>query len=79
MPTQSTTSPSESNPSSSLLDDSKETEFELNANESTYKPRASFPNRLEKQSAQMEILEVFKQIKFNIPLLDAIQQVPSYT
>lgn len=42
---------------------------------------APFPNRLKntKQSAQMEkILEVFKQVRVNIPLLDAIQQVPTY-
>ncbi|WOH15241.1 hypothetical protein DCAR_0934778 [Daucus carota subsp. sativus] len=50
-------------------------------NEEVYKPRVPYPQRLipPKQSAQMEqILEVFKQVKINIPLLDAIQQVPSY-
>ena len=32
-----------------------------------------------KQSAQLDkILEVFKQVKINNPLLDAIQQIPSY-
>lgn len=44
-------------------------------------PRAPFPHRLAtpKKVAQFEdILEVFKQVHINIPLLDAIQQVPSY-
>ena len=26
-----------------------------------------------------EMLDVFKQVKINLPLLDAIKQVPSYT
>ncbi|XP_063946487.1 uncharacterized protein LOC135151624 [Daucus carota subsp. sativus] len=49
--------------------------------EVVYKARVPYPQRLisPKQSAQMEkILEVFKQVKVNIPLLDAIQQIPSY-
>jgi len=45
-------------------------------------PRAPFPQRLgskKKHTAQMEkILDMFKQVKINIPLLDAIQQVPAY-
>ncbi|XP_074355671.1 uncharacterized protein LOC141695314 [Apium graveolens] len=51
------------------------------SSEKVFKPKASFPQRLisNKQSAQLDtILEVFKQVKINIPLLDAIQQVPSY-
>ena len=46
-----------------------------------YKPSAPFPRRLasKKQTEQVEkILEIFKQVKVNVPLLDAIQQVPSY-
>lgn len=49
--------------------------------EQVYKPKAPYPQRLvsPKQTVQMEqILEVFKQVKINIPLLDMIQQVPSY-
>jgi hypothetical protein len=45
-------------------------------------PKASYPKRLKapKKNAQFaEILEVFKQVQINIPFLDAIQQVPSYT
>ena len=46
-----------------------------------FKPTAPFPRRLasKKQNEQVEkILEIFKQVKVNVPLLDAIQQVPSY-
>ena len=46
-----------------------------------HKPTAPYPRRLasRKQSDQMEkILEIFKQVKVNVPLLDAIQQVPNY-
>nr|XP_023870535.1 uncharacterized protein LOC111983105 [Quercus suber] len=44
-------------------------------------PKAPFPQRLisPQKSAQFgDILEVFKQVKINIPFLDAIQQVPAY-
>ena len=47
------------------------------SSEKVFKPKALFPQRLisNKQSAQLDkILEVFKQVKINIPLLDAIQQ-----
>ena len=40
-----------------------------------------FRNRLanQKTNAQMEkIREMFNQVQINVPLLDAIQQVPSY-
>ncbi|XP_058189217.1 uncharacterized protein LOC131306808 [Rhododendron vialii] len=50
-----------------------------------YEPKAPFPSCLDapfpflKKRASMEdILEVFKQVKVNIPLLDAIKQVPTY-
>ncbi|XP_074373766.1 uncharacterized protein LOC141714128 [Apium graveolens] len=51
------------------------------SNERVFTPKALYPQRLisNKQSAQVDkILEVFKQVKVNIPLLDAIQQIPSY-
>nr|XP_027115842.1 uncharacterized protein LOC113733822 [Coffea arabica] len=41
-----------------------------------------FPCRLEKskkQDKEKEILEVFRKVEINIPLLDAIKQVPKYT
>ncbi|XP_071902547.1 uncharacterized protein [Coffea arabica] len=40
-----------------------------------------FPSRLEKskkQDMEKEILEVFRKVEINIPLLDAIKQVPKY-
>ena len=49
--------------------------------ENMHKPIAPYPNRLKnKQGAQMDkVREIFNQVKINVPLLDAIQQVPSYT
>jgi hypothetical protein len=44
-------------------------------------PKALYPERLrapKKNTQFAEILEVFKQVQINIPLLDAIEQVPSY-
>ena len=49
--------------------------------ERQYKPVAPFPQRLispKPLDKNLEILEVFKQVKINIPLLDAIKQIPSY-
>jgi len=49
--------------------------------EQTYNPIVPFPNRLTntKTNAQMEkIRKMFNQVQINVPLLDAIQQVPSY-
>jgi hypothetical protein len=50
-----------------------------------YVPRAPFPERLKapshfgKQGEKIQaMMEMFKQVKINIPLLDAIQQVPAY-
>ncbi|XP_071939053.1 uncharacterized protein [Coffea arabica] len=40
-----------------------------------------FPSRLEKskkQDKEKEILEVFRKVEINIPLLDAIKQIPKY-
>jgi hypothetical protein len=53
--------------------------------ETAYEPRAPFPERL-RESSQLgkhgekiqDMMEVFKQVKINIPLLDAIRQIPSY-
>ena len=42
---------------------------------------APFPQRLQpsqKMVQNLDILEVFKQVKINIPLLDAIKQIPSF-
>ena len=46
-----------------------------------HQPIVPFPNRLKnnKQNSHMDkIVEIFNQVKINVPLLDAIQQVPSY-
>ena len=46
-----------------------------------YVPKAPFPHKLakgKKGKSTGEILEIFKQVSVNIPLLDAIKQVPSY-
>ncbi|XP_042954670.1 uncharacterized protein LOC122291091 [Carya illinoinensis] len=42
---------------------------------------APFPQRLisvHKEKQNSEILEIFKQVRINIPLLDAIKQIPAY-
>jgi len=62
-------------PSSSGSDKSEEKEIEK-ITKSLYEPPTPFPNRLKlkKHTAQMEkILEIFKQVKVNAPLLDAIE------
>jgi hypothetical protein len=44
-------------------------------------PKAPYPERLQapRNGGKLEyILEVFKQVRINIPFLDAIQQIPSY-
>lgn len=46
-----------------------------------YQPVVPYPQRLvagQKNKYHTEIQEIFKQVKINIPLLDVIQQVPSY-
>jgi hypothetical protein len=47
----------------------------------SFVPKALYPERLQapKKGGKLEdILEVFKQVQINIPLLDAIQKIPSY-
>lgn len=81
VPDQSKASFSNSILSHSRLDEYKEPEPKHNVNESKYKSSPSFSNGLkpEKHSAQIEkTLKVFKQVKINIPLFDAIEQVPFY-
>ena len=46
-----------------------------------YIPPVPYPHRLralKKVNNHSEIYELFKQVKLNIPLLDAIKQIPSY-
>ncbi|XP_026424528.1 uncharacterized protein LOC113320815 [Papaver somniferum] len=60
----------------------KETnETEKGKSEIPYVPRAPFPQASlprKKGASPNDILEVFKQVNVNIPLLDAIKQIPSY-
>lgn len=47
----------------------------------TYVTSPPFPSRLrksKKEEAEKEILETFRNVEVNIPLLDAIKQVPQY-
>ena len=77
--------PEEETPSSSPPTASPiiETSQDKEAEEDVEPPRevvAPFPNRLKpkKNQAQLEkFLELFKQVKVNVPLLDAIEQVPA--
>lgn len=53
--------------------------------EPSYSPKAPFPTCInspppfhKKDVNQENMLEVFKQVKINLPLLDAIKQIPSY-
>ena len=44
----------------------------------THIPPAPYPHRLRAPKKVNKIYELFKQVKLNIPLLDAIKQIPSY-
>ena len=67
--------------SSSISSKSDKSEKDKSSSQ-VHKPIAPFPNRPKnnsKQNAHMKkILEMFNQVKINVPLLDAIQQVASY-
>ena len=80
MPNQTNFVDPTSNSSSSSSNKLKEKEPEPET-ESTYDPLASFSNSLrsKKNTAQMKkIIEIFKQVKVNVPFLNAIEQVLSY-
>ena len=68
-------------PSSSSQPSTSKSNDKNKVDEQTYKPIVPFLNRLanNKTNAQMEkIREMFNQVQINVPLLNAIQQVPSY-
>ncbi|XP_038698191.1 uncharacterized protein LOC119995812 [Tripterygium wilfordii] len=49
--------------------------------ERVYIPPLSFPQQFQKQKKDrnmLDIMELFKKVHINIPLLDAIKQIPSY-
>ena len=59
----------------------KESDDHPEVDKSTHIPPAPYPHRLrapKKMNNHSEIYELFKQVKLNIPLLDAIKQIPSY-
>ncbi|KAM2115565.1 hypothetical protein ACFX1Q_023982 [Malus domestica] len=69
------TSPKPSNPSKS----GKEVPIVINSN--VVPPNVPFPRRFmqsKKEEAEKDILETFRKVQVNIPLLDAIKQVPRY-
>ena len=54
---------------------------ELEKDKASHIPPAIYPHRLrspKKVNNHSEIYELFKQVKLNIPLLDAIKKIPSY-
>ena len=58
-----------------------EIDGEPEEDKSTHVPPAPYPHRLrvpKKLDNHSEIYELFKEVKLNIPLLDAIKQIPSY-
>ncbi|XP_058185928.1 uncharacterized protein LOC131303153 [Rhododendron vialii] len=76
---------SQSKEGTPLVTPASPTSVSAGPNVPPYVPEAPFPScsnapsPFPKRGASMEdILEVFKQVKVNIPLLDAIKQVPTY-
>ena len=56
-------------------------DVEPEKDKASHVPLAPYPHRLrvpKKVNNHFEIYELFKQDKVNIPLLDAIKQIPSY-
>jgi hypothetical protein len=48
---------------------------------SSYTPTSPFPSRLakpKKDEQEKEILDTFRKMQINIPLLDAVKQIPKY-
>ena len=72
---------SQSKENSEIKGDNELNDVENKEEEPFYKPIAAFPQRLlnlKKRAINDDILEVFKQVKVNIPLSDAIKQISSY-
>ena len=56
-------------------------DVESNKDKTKHAPLAPYPHRLripKKLNKHAEIYELFRQVKVNIPLLDAIKKIPSY-
>jgi len=56
----------------------KVTPHSMNSSFKTISPFPVSSSRLKKEDKEKEILEVFKKVELNIPLLDAIKQIPKY-
>jgi hypothetical protein len=56
----------------------KVTPHSMNSSFKTIPPFPVSSSRSKKEDKEKEILEVFKKVEFNIPLLDAIKQIPKY-
>ena len=72
------TQPSTSSSPSPSKSDESETD---KSTSQVHQPIVPFPNKLKnnKQNSHMDkIIKIFNQVKINVPLLDAIQQIPSY-
>ena len=57
----------------------KVTPHSMNSSFKTIPPFPVSSSRSKKEDKEKEILEVFKKVKLNIPLLDATKQIPKYT
>ena len=59
-------------------DTSKVTPHSMNSSFKTIPPFPVSSSRSKKEDKEKEILEVFKKVELNIPLFDAIKQIPKY-
>jgi len=73
--------PTHASTSASSSQSAPQTSDKDTATDQVHKPVALFPNRLKSNNNNMhmeKILKMFNLVKLNVPLLDAIQQVPVY-
>ena len=56
----------------------KVTPHSMNSNFKTIPPFPVSSSRSKKEDKEKEILEVFKKVELNIPLIDVIKQIPKY-
>jgi len=56
----------------------KETPHSMNSSFKTIPPFPVSSFRSKKEDKEKDILEVFKKVELNIPLIDAIKQIPKY-
>jgi len=61
-----------------LINTSKVTPHSMNSSFKTIPPFPLSSFRSKEEDKEKEILKVFKKVKLNIPLLDAIKQIPKY-